>query len=516
MKIKSHWIKKIKFVDKIKAIRLNLRTINLFQKLRLERFTKSAIVISTIAIFLVVNFVLSLVSLRLDLSKDKVYTLSESTKNIIKNLKDQATITLYRSDNVPPRATPVEREIVDLLREFDRSSSNISFEIVTFNPQEDVETAKKAYSLGVYPLSVSQQEAGEVSLSEIYFGVVLAYKDKTEPILQSFNYSDLEYSLTAGIYRLSTESLPEVGLIGFGSEVATSRDPFSNFRGAASRFYNVIDITDKIPETVKALVLYDDHAKDFTNEELDLLGNYFSKGRTIVFTDGVTVGDQALETASGEAKLHALLEKRGIKVENNLVLSSQAEMVNLGNSGFSVFIPYPLWIKTDNFDNSSEFFNSITNMTFPWVSTVRALNKEGFNAKELVFSTSQSWEQKDNFAIFPQAITKPEAGDFKEFSVVAESRSKNAKLTVIGSSRFISNQYLSPESSNIGFVTNILSDYASGGVLSGIARRQNQVYSLPILPKSIEEVYKYLNILLLPLMFGLYGTVRIVKRSRET
>jgi ABC-type uncharacterized transport system involved in gliding motility auxiliary subunit len=516
MKTKS---KKLRF--DVKRILKNIknfpwRELNLVQKFRLHRFTKEAIIVASIAIFLITNFIFSLVTFRLDLSKDRAYTLSKSTKNLVSDLKKPVKVTLYKSDNVPARAKPFEREVIDLLREFDRASRNINLEIVTFNPQEDSDTLNKVMAAGIYPLSVSQQDQGEVSLSEIYFGVIVEYDNKTEVVSKNLGVADLEYNLTSGIYRLSSEVLPEIGIMGFEPSPLSNKDPISNVRSILSSFFKLTDVTDKVPQTLKTLIVNDNPSSEFSAEELKLIDSYLQKGKAVVLTDGITVNEQTLEAASGEAKLHDILKKRGIIVDRNLILSAQSELVNMGGSGFNVLIPYSLWIKTDNFSTDTSFFTGVSSLTFPWVSQVKPANIKGFEARAIASTTKQSWEQRTSFALFPQQIPRPNESDFKDFSVIAESVSNDSKLMVIGSSRFLFDQYLSAESSNYSFVVNVLSDYASDGALSGIAKRATQVYSLPILPKSVEEIYKYANILLFPIIFGLYGAYRIIKRSRET
>ena len=66
---------------------------------------KSAKISTTIilitAIMLVVNFLSKKYNLRLDFTEDKQYTLSQATKDILKNLDEPVTIKAYFSNDLP-------------------------------------------------------------------------------------------------------------------------------------------------------------------------------------------------------------------------------------------------------------------------------------------------------------------------------------------------------------------------------------------------------------------------------
>src|SRR3989338_8157740 len=100
--------------------------------------TKQAILLSAIGIFIVVHLLLSFVTLRLDLSKGAAYTLSKSSKNILRELESPITITIYTSSNLPPRITPIKRDVIDLLREYERAGGSVTFKEVAFNATEEV------------------------------------------------------------------------------------------------------------------------------------------------------------------------------------------------------------------------------------------------------------------------------------------------------------------------------------------------------------------------------------------
>ncbi|MEM8887662.1 MAG: Gldg family protein, partial [Bacteroidota bacterium] len=85
------------------------------------KLTKSTLNIRTllyIGIFLVVNLIAYRAFFRIDFTADKRYTLSDSSKDILKNLADQVTISAYFSPNLPPDFENVKNDFQDMLSEF--------------------------------------------------------------------------------------------------------------------------------------------------------------------------------------------------------------------------------------------------------------------------------------------------------------------------------------------------------------------------------------------------------------
>ncbi|NIR46275.1 MAG: hypothetical protein GWN51_16855, partial [Gemmatimonadetes bacterium] len=57
---------------------------------------------------------------RLDLTAENLYTLSDGTKEILGDLDDLVTLTLYASDELPAQVEPLARDVNDVLRDFGR------------------------------------------------------------------------------------------------------------------------------------------------------------------------------------------------------------------------------------------------------------------------------------------------------------------------------------------------------------------------------------------------------------
>ena len=78
-------------------------------------------VAAAFVIVVVLNFVFSAVHTRIDLTEDKVYTLSDGTREILKNLDTKITIRFYYTQDdkqMPVFLKNYARRIEDLLYEY--------------------------------------------------------------------------------------------------------------------------------------------------------------------------------------------------------------------------------------------------------------------------------------------------------------------------------------------------------------------------------------------------------------
>lgn len=517
----------------MKNIASRLKKINFVKTFQLDRFTMPVIIAASIAIFLMSNYLLSQFSLRLDLSQGKAYTLSTASKNTLNKLDKNATITFFVSSDIPAMLQPLKREVLDLLQEYDKSSGKIQLKVL--DPKTDANAKKQADEAGIQPLPFQQLQQNQYQVTNAYFGVLIEYNNQKEALPQVTEVETLEYNITTALYKLSRKELPRIAIMGYEESFMPGGDQVSLLRQVLSRQFTVESITLPPPagtdaeptptpekpfaidQKYNAVLLSVQPGRTFDDAEIAALKTYLNnKGKVIVLMNGVGVEEQ-LTTTEAPAKLLVLLKEYGLNVQKNLVLSTASELVNLGQQGQSLLFSYPFWILSNQFAKDSSYFSGVGMVSYPWASSVTIEKKKGYQAKELIFSSRESWTQQGSFILDPQQIPQPKQSDIKPFLIAAESKKENGGAVLfIGSSRFIEDRYLSPRSQNLGFVLNVLNDYASAGALSGIRSRALSLFPLPDLPRQMQTVYQYMNIILLPAIFAIYGVVRLYKRNKAS
>ncbi len=496
----------------------DVRKVSLIRSLRLGGLQKSLIVILAVVLVILVNNLLSTIPLRLDASYGKAYTLSLASKKIIQSLKNPVKITFFLSSDIPTKFIPLKSDVLALLDEYKRQSNKINLTIV--DPKKDEKSATSAKDFSIPELQLSQLDQDKYALSTAYFGIGLSQGDKRESIPQVTDIGSLEYNMTSSIYKLTRKDVPVIGFIDQGELIG--QDQFQTLKQALGRQYEVTSVmsaTDsaQLSKTYKTILIADDNSKNYTDEEITALKQYIkSGGNVILFLDGVWINTQVdFNQAVTEAKhnLFNFTKQFGITLNKDLALSASSEIVNFGSSSGPYISQYPFWVHSQSFNKNSSYFTNVTQLTYPWVSSLDLKNISGLQVTPLVYSSKQSWSEEKNISINPQSITTPKPSDLKTFTVTAESRlKKGGKLLVIPSSRFAQDSYLSRSSNNLELIVNVLNDYVSGGALSGIQSRTVNIYPLPDLPASQKDIFRYLNMLLLPALFGIYGAWRLIRR----
>ena len=74
--------------------------------------------LAIIGIVVIVNILAVTFHGRFDATEDKEYTLSNATKNILRNLDDVVNITAYFSEDLPPEYAQVRKEFKDMVNEY--------------------------------------------------------------------------------------------------------------------------------------------------------------------------------------------------------------------------------------------------------------------------------------------------------------------------------------------------------------------------------------------------------------
>jgi ABC-type uncharacterized transport system involved in gliding motility auxiliary subunit len=478
----------------------------------LEGLQKTSIYIISLAIFIVFNFLISYLPLRIDFSAGKAHTLSSSTKKIISKLDDIVNIRVFISSDLPLRLLPLKTDVVDLVNEYEKQGRG-KIIVKNLDPKKDEKALNEAKELGIPELQFSQIEKDKYAVSATYFGMAIQYGDKKEIIPQATNLDSLEYDITSSIYKMTRKEAIKIGILGSTESYGSQQDDLYSAKKILQQQFELNYLT-KIDPSIKTLLVFDDNEKQYATSEAEMIENYINKGGKAIFmVDGVYVGE-GLTTQPATHNLFSVFESYGMKLNKNLVLSSSAELANFTTGLVSFFTPYPFWVRTSNFLKNSAEFSNVGVLTFPWVSSVDINEKDEVETTVLVKSEKNSWEQKDNFVLMPNNIPSPAENELRQFNLIVEAEVKNGgQFVIIPSSRFVKEQFLSRGQGNIGLLLNLINNYASEGALSGIRSRTTLISPIKEVSENTKDLIKYLNILLLPGLFALVGVVRLVKRK---
>ena len=144
--------------------------------------------------------------IRLDLTADRVFSLSRVSKNIVGELSDPLIIRAFFSKNLPAgqQLDLVERNLKDLLSEYQANANhNFSYKFYDCTTTKEAESdtvknnIKTATEYGIYPQNVQTIEKDQAKVVKAYLGLVIQHGDMIEKIEALDNPTGLEYRLTS-------------------------------------------------------------------------------------------------------------------------------------------------------------------------------------------------------------------------------------------------------------------------------------------------------------------------------
>ncbi len=159
-----------------------------------------------------VNIVGITLFFRADLTKDKIYSLSQASQDVVATLSEPLSIKVFFSKDLPAPHNNTERYLRDLLEEYSAKGKkyfNYTFYDVT---QEDGALSQKAdesrdmaKDYGINPIQIRIMENDEVKFKNAYMGLVILHGDLMEKIEAITDTNGLEYKLTTAIQKMNNK-----------------------------------------------------------------------------------------------------------------------------------------------------------------------------------------------------------------------------------------------------------------------------------------------------------------------
>jgi gliding-associated putative ABC transporter substrate-binding component GldG len=474
-----------------------------------------------IAILLVVNLLSNEFHFRLDLTDEKQYTLSQATKDILKNLEEPITIKAYFSKDLPANIAKTRQDFQELLIEYSkRADGNILFEFI--NPNEKESTENEAVQNGIQPVMINIREKDQTKQQKAFLGATLSLGEKKEVIPFIQPGTAMEYALSTAIKKISLENKTTIGFLQGHGEPALQE--IAQLGEQLSILYNVSEIklsdTTSILDQVKTIVVIRP-TDSIPNSHFDKLDGFLSRGGRLVIAMNRVNGDLQNRYGTPLATgLEGWLQRKGIEVDADFVVDAKCGSVTMQQQqGFFTMqsqVPFPYIPLVGKFADHP-VSKGLENVLFQFVSTIKYTGDTSKRFTPLAMSSDQSNSLKapQPFDIQKQ-WTKADL-PLRNLTMAAAIEGKlagnaSSKMVVIADGDFIVNgggqQPRKVQPDNVNLVSNAI-DWLSDDT-GLIALRTKGVTSRPIdeLEDSTKAILKYTNFLLPILLVIGYGVVR--------
>ena len=151
-------------------------------------------------VLVLANLVSSRAFKRYDITSPKSYSLSDSSRELVKTLDEPVFIQVFFNDKLPSQYSNVRQYVSDILSEY-RTAGNGNFSYEFFDMQKD-ENVRRAASYGIQQIQIREIKNNEVGFKNVFMGLVLMYADQIECLDPVTQAGGLEYKITNAISRL--------------------------------------------------------------------------------------------------------------------------------------------------------------------------------------------------------------------------------------------------------------------------------------------------------------------------
>ena len=456
------------------------------------------------------NFIAAKINLKLDCTRDRLYTLSEGSRVIANQIEDDAVVQFFFSssaENLPVMLKDYGRRVQELLAEYAALSPRLRLEV--YDPRPDSDEEEMAARYGIH---AAQTPDGTTFI----MGAALQFQDQTFaiPFFDPRKEMFLEYEIASLLTRTrETQGRKVLGLL---SGVALTAQQFTQplmaqqatpedwlFVQELQRTFETRELAvtvEEIPADIALLLVLHplkiSAATEYAIEQYILRGGKVAiivdpSARTV--PDTSQTGAQYGRAQASRSNAATLFKTLGVQYDQALVVADPRYSTRVNSRSGPVQYPYWLSLTADNFNREQiitsglnsmlliepGFFAPVPGAAAAFTPLISTSDSPGtINASQLAMITPQNTDQYQPVD-GPLALAALTTGRFKSaFSEkppgsqyagehLTQATEKNTVL-LIGDIDFINNSYslrqlnflgqniLQPLNHNIAFLTNAL------------------------------------------------------------
>lgn len=317
---------------------------------------------------------------RWDLTKEKRYSLSVSTKKLLKNVNEVVFIRCYLDGDMPAEYKTLRNETREMLDQFRAYNSNIEYEFVDPNAFEDKSERNEFYGRlfekRFSPINVMTTKSNTQVQQYIFPYMEITHKGRTYlvPLISSKHgitgesiisgsIENLEYNLYTSIRSVVNDKKDKIAFLYGHGELPVEN--ICDFVASLNEYYEVDSVsineklnalTDRVYDSVdinkvttankyKCLIVAKPTSM-FSYKDLYIIDQYIMHGGKVLWLlDALTVSMDSLQTqpstvaVSNYTGIDDILFRYGAKVNTNLVLDIQCAKVPIVTGQYQENVP---------------------------------------------------------------------------------------------------------------------------------------------------------------------------------
>ena len=340
-------------------------------------------IIAVLLVLVFANVISSYLFRRFDLTSEKRYTLSESTKEVLKGLDDQVLFRVYlEGDDLPAEYRRFRNDIKNMLDQFRAYSSNVEYEFINPNAFKTEEEKMQLYQTlvkkGLVPIPIATEEEGVQKQQVVYPAMEVTYKGRETALqLQSAGLSsrsteevintsveNLEYNFVTALHRLTRPVQARVGFLTGHNELdkidiydiqMSLVDDYKvenvylnqNINALTGRIQNVSDSSVTVSNKYDVLVI-PKPLETFSDKDLYVIDQFVMYGGKILWL--VDALDADLDSLQGKEQtfatrlptnLEEMFFNYGVRINPDLIMDYRCRGIPMmGNDNRMQLVPW--------------------------------------------------------------------------------------------------------------------------------------------------------------------------------
>lgn len=345
---------------------------------------------------------------RIDLTKEKAFTLSAGTRAILRKLDTPVKIRFYCSQGEPSAETVFLRNyakhVEDLLAEYKQIAKG-KLTIEKYDPQPDSDAEDSARLDGIEGQMLRNGE-------KFYLGLAVVQLDQKEsiPFLDPNRERLLEYDLSRAITQVGTPDKPVVGIMSPLPVFGMPSNPMMMRMGQQGQQpwvivnelkndFNVQRVAmdvDKIDDGIKLLVVI--HPRDITDKAQFAIDQFVMRGgKLIAFLDPLPMTDTREQNEmlgsmpNSGSSLDKLVKAWGLSFDTTKVVADMNYKMQLqGRNGQPQDAPAVMDVTGAGLNNEDIVTSQIDNVWLPYAGAFIGTPVQGLKETVLLKSTKDS------------------------------------------------------------------------------------------------------------------------------
>ncbi|MCY3542733.1 MAG: Gldg family protein [Chloroflexi bacterium] len=504
---------------------------------------------------------------RLDLTADKVYTLSDGTEQILSGLDDLLTIELYESADPPVQVDLVARDINDFLEDLAGNSGDVTLvrRFLDFQELEQAQralesaqdavlnadseetalaaqtaltsannayreaqdTARKAQLAGIEPQQFNVQTPNGLEIKNGFLGLAMTYTDRREVIPFIRSLDGFEYRVATLAYNMLQQDVERktiAFLTGHGEKPL--EENFRELGRLLSQQYNLAELPSDgetpLDLTGVDVLVVAGPTQRMSAQEYEAINAYLQNGgKLLALVDPVFVTPQQMAAFPNQFHFGDFLEPYGILVEDNLVFDLRSnETITLG----TVMLPYPYWPRVPTVDR--KVAGDVESVLMPWSSSLGITDSQVGNVEVIPLMRTSPFASVDyaygdvspeseQLDVTDRQLFESDMGVAIESLEARQNGASAFRLVVVGDSDWLTDPFVNQAQENLALGLNLIDWLAQEENLAEIRSKVITTRNLTFSSPTHRSVVQLANVAGIPIVFIALGIIRYVTRRRK-